>query len=350
MNAFKLDWIAGFARGFLFWAISFGLLLRLFSRGEEIGPIDVVYTFLFHIPLFIGVRFNQFALRKHFDRGKFGVYALMFGIILLGIIPNVYMITFNSLSDWLFSDFYFVAVYSHLEIIGIGFVYLFVTFLLHLAYSWYHQQEEIKKVSELKEQKKTAELQALRAQINPHFLFNTLNTIYGETLRKSDKAPALILQLSDILRYAVDSSREEEVLVSEELDYIRNFVKLQKERFNRPDQIFLDIEGDARKRRIAPLILITFIENCFKHGRLSSDSDFIRISISVNYKRLILKTSNTFKEIDEAEKLFPSTGLANTKRRLELRYPNQYELESAKTENEYQTTLTLNFEDPKSDY
>ena len=338
------------ARFTVFWAISFALLSRLFNRSDEINAIDLVYTFLFHIPIVVGVSLNQFALNRSFDRKKYGFYALQFIIILLGIVPNVYLLTFEVFSDWVFPEFYFVAVYSILEMIGIGFVYLMVTFLLHIAFSWYHQQEELNKINELKEQKKVAELQALRAQINPHFLFNTLNTIYGETLRKSDKAPALILQLSDILRYAVDSSREEEVLVQEELEYIRNFVKLQKERFNRPEQIFLEIEGNPRQRKIAPLILITFIENCFKHGRLTEDSDFIRISISVNYKMLILKTTNTYKTPDDVEKGSTSTGLKNTKRRLELRYPNQHELKTTRNSNEYETTLTVHFEDPKSDY
>ena len=334
----------------LFWAISFGVLLKIFSQGSEIGVLDLIYTFLFHIPVVIGVVFNEFVLRRYFDKKKYAVYALQFLIILIGIIPNVYFLTYNMLSDWLFPDFYFVAVYNSLEIIGIGSIYLTLTFLLHIASSWFQQQEELNTLNELKEQKKTAELQALRAQINPHFLFNTLNTIYGETLRKSEKASALVLQLSDILRYAVDSTREDEVMVKDELEYIRNFVKLQKERFNRPDQIQLEIEGNPRSRKIAPLILITFIENCFKHGRLTTESDFIRISISVNYKRLKLYTSNTYLKPNKAEEKMTSTGLKNTKRRLELRYPDQFELVSNKAEDRYETTLTLHFKDALPNY
>ncbi len=337
------------ARNLVFWAISFIVLVHLFSYQDEINRVDLVYTLLFHVPLVLGLVLHKLALHSSFNQGRYGVYAFQVLIIASLLIPQAYFLTFNVLAEWVFSGFYFVAVYSWLEMTGIGGVYLSVTFLFHIAFSWYRQQEEIKKVGELKEQKKTAELQALRAQINPHFLFNTLNTIYGETLRKSEKAPSLILQLSEILRYVVDTSQEEEVPLKDELTYIQNYVKLQQERFNRPDQISLNIDGDPEKRKIAPLLLITFIENCFKHGRLTRESDFIRISISVNSKSLELTTSNTCKTGHEISTT-NSTGLANTRKRLELRYKGRYQMSSARDGDSYQSTLILSFNHAMPDH
>ena len=345
MRIFKKQTWFAVARNLIFWAVSFFVLLRLFNRTEYINPIDVIYTFLFHIPLWIGVGLHAYALRNSFDKGKYGVYAFQFLLLTLTVIPQGYFFSFDVLADWIFPDFYFVAVYSWPEIIGIGAIYVIITLLLHVAISWSKQQEELKKVSELREQKRTAELQALRAQINPHFLFNTLNTIYGETLKKTEKAPALVLQLSDILRYVVDTSKKEEVPVADEITYIQNFITLQKQRYSRPGQIYVEIKGDPGTKKIAPLILITFIENCFKHGQLNADSDFIRIIISVNYKKLVLITSNTYNEAkNELEAESTSTGLENVKRRLELRYGGMYALEEKAGHGVYQTTLTLHYQ------
>ena len=243
MRIFKKQTWFAIARNLIFWAVSFFVLLRLFNRTEYINPIDVIYTFLFHIPLWIGVGLHAYALRSSFDKGKYGVYAFQFLLLTLTVIPQGYFFSFDVLADWIFPDFYFVAVYSWPEIIGIGAIYVIITLLLHVAISWSEQQEELKKVSELREQKRTAELQALRAQINPHFLFNTLNTIYGETLKKTEKAPALVLQLSDILRYVVDTSKKEEVPVADEITYIQNFITLQKQRYSRPGQIYVEIKA-----------------------------------------------------------------------------------------------------------
>ena len=197
MRIFKKQTWFAIARNLIFWAVSFFVLLRLFNRTEYINPIDVIYTFLFHIPLWIGVGLHAYALRNSFDKGKYGVYAFQFLLLTLTVIPQGYFFSFDVLADWIFPDFYFVAVYSWPEIIGIGAIYVIITLLLHVAISWSKQQEELKKVSELREQKRTAELQALRAQINPHFLFNALNTV----------ASLIVLERAPDARHAVLPAR-----------------------------------------------------------------------------------------------------------------------------------------------
>lgn len=333
-----------FGRHLAFWVVSFLILLRIFSRGDGVMIIDIIYTFLFHIPLVAMMLFHSVILRKSFDEGKYYAYAFQL-VFLIFFLIHAYELTFEVVSDLLFPEFYFVAVYRMHEIAGIGLAYVGISLLLHLSVRWYEQQEEMKAIHELKEQKRNAELQALRAQINPHFLFNILNTLYGQALRKAKNTPELILKLSDMLRYVVDNSPKEEVFVSEEIGYLRNYIELQKERYNRPELIQFEVHGDPKQKQIAPLILINFVENAFKHGKLNADDDFIRITLSINYKKLKFSVSNTFGETSDLPELQKSgTGLANTKRRLELRYPDKYQLREESSDRVYSVTLTLNFQ------
>ena len=332
-------------RNLVFWIISFVVVLRLLNQSGEIQLLDFIYTLLFHIPLIIIGAFQQLALHKNFDDKKYWVYAFQ-TLILFSMYPIYYNFTFSYLSDWLFTDYYFVPVYSFSEMLAIGGAYQIITLLLHVSYRWVDQQEEMKKLAELKEQKRTAELNALRAQVNPHFLFNTLNTIYGETLKKSPQAPALVLQLSDMLRYVVDKSQVQEVPLKDEFEYIRNFVELQRQRFNRPDQITLEINRDPHILKIAPLILITFIENCFKHGKLATDKDFIHIMLKVQTDHVLLSTSNTISDgLDEIHRQQTSMGLANARRRLDLTYPDRYKLEQKTEDGVFYTSLNISLYD-----
>lgn len=324
----------------VFWAISFFILLRIFTRTEEVREIDVIYTSLFHIPLMIAVSIHSQSLSRFLDKTKYVLYAIAVVISLLLSIAT-YFLVFNFLSDLLFSDFYFIAVYEWFEIAGITLIYLITTLLLHLASGWFRQQETVLELAQAQEEKVKAELQALRAQVNPHFLFNSLNMIYGEALSKSDKAPSLILELSEILRYVVDNSDRDLVSLNEELQYIDKFVRLQKERLNLPDSVTLLISGDAHTLRITPLLLITFVENCFKHGSVTDPSDQISITISISGSVLTMKTLNTVNPDSSSFEPGRSTGLANAERRLSLVYPERHTLEYEVRDEHFHLTLTL---------
>lgn len=328
------------AQNSLFWVISFIVLLRLFTRSEEVRTIDIIYTALFHIPLLTGVIWNQVALKHFLEKGNRVAYSLAFLMAIIFII-QIYPLTFDVLAPILFPDYYFITVYEWYEIGGIGLIYVSLSMLLHLAKGWFKQQESITQLAQLKEEKTISELQALRARINPHFLFNSLNTIYGETLKKSDKAPQLILELSDLLRYVVDHSDEATVPLKQELEYIQKFVHLQKERTNHPERIQLIIETDDENLMLPPLLLITFIENCFKHGSVSEEHDFIHISIKTEGKKLTLQTRNTINEKAFTPDQKSSLGLENARRRLDLSLPNTHSLEYDSIGNEFNLALTL---------
>lgn len=323
-----------------FWTISFLVLLRIFTRTDEIREIDLIYTSLFHIPLLLAVLIHSQSIHLFLDKSRYLTYSAGF-IASLMVSIVVYPFVFNLLSDLLFSDYYFIAVYDWYEIAGITLIYLITTLLLHLASGWFRQQETVLELAQAQEEKVKAELQALRAQVNPHFLFNSLNMIYGETLKKSDKAPLLIIELSEILRYVVDNSDKEFVLLKDELEYIGKFVTLQKERLNFSENVSFVVKGDADTLRITPLLLITFVENCFKHGSVTDPSDQISITISISGSVLTMKTLNTVTPDSSSFEPGRSTGLANAERRLSLVYPERHNLEYEIRDEHFYLTLTL---------
>ncbi len=190
---------------------------------------------------------------------------------------------------------------------------------------WYINEVKSKKLTE---EKMAAELNFLKSQIHPHFLFNTLNNLYALTLIKSDKTPDMVLRLSDLLDYMIYKSNDDFVPLEKELEVLKSYVELEKMRYNERLDLQFDITGDSSGYEIAPLILLPFVENCFKHGAsIDRSNPFIRISIEIGASVLILKAVNSFPEkIDAKEVQVQGIGLANVKRRLELIYPRQHEL------------------------
>ena len=201
--------------------------------------------------------------------------------------------------------------------------------------------ESRKLKDELINQRQAGELALLKSQVNPHFLFNTLNNIYSLVYHKSDEAPDAVMKFSSIMRYVLYDSKEEKVLLEKEIEYLKSYIELQKLRIKEPDFVLLEVEGNFEGTFIAPMLLIPFVENAFKHaGReylpgisiyLHGDKQEIRFEVS-NFKQ---------KEIQTVEKPFSGIGLSNIRRRLELIYAERHLLE-IKTENDqYKVKLII---------
>lgn len=179
---------------------------------------------------------------------------------------------------------------------------------------------------ELTNQRQASELALLRSQVNPHFLFNTLNNIYSLVYKKSDEAPAAVMKLSSIMRYMLYDATSDKVPLEKEIEYLKSFIELQKLRIKNPDFVSLHIEGNAEGHSIAPMLLISFVENAFKHGskkhqpgiivRLSALKDRINFEV-INYLK---KTTLSQNECESG------IGLTNIRRRLELMYPDKHNL------------------------
>ncbi len=187
-----------------------------------------------------------------------------------------------------------------------------------------------------------SEVSYLKAQINPHFLFNTLNSLYALSLVKSDDAPDAILKLSSIMRYVVTESSKEKVSLENELGYISDYIDLQKLRLTENTQIDYKIKGSVENQTIAPLLFIPIIENCFKYGVNQTENVVIKIHIWVNNNEILLETFNkkVAKNISELEKT--ETGIINTQKRLDILYLNQYKLEITNTDTDYKVQLKIN--------
>jgi two-component system, LytTR family, sensor kinase len=197
--------------------------------------------------------------------------------------------------------------------------------------------------AQLLNEKKTAELNFLKAQMHPHFLFNTLNTLYSETLQNSGNAGRLVLQLSNLLRFILEECNKPLIPVEKEIKVIRDYVDLEKLRHGSRLQVDMAIMEHIPKLYISPLILLPFIENSFKHS-LNNITGLVRISISVEVtgSRLHLTVANDhFKNTKSVNGHAPGKGVANIKKQLELIYEKNYSLDIEESVNLYKVALTL---------
>jgi LytS/YehU family sensor histidine kinase len=185
------------------------------------------------------------------------------------------------------------------------------------------------RMDEMHEEKTQAELSYLKAQINPHFLFNTLNSLYALTLEKSDGAPEAVLKLSGIMRYVVSESEQDFVALSKEIQYIKDYIDLQKLRISDNVQFSMQVEGSPDGKRIAPMLLIPFIENAFKYGVNPDEDSVIDIRFVLSDYQLHLTVLNTIAANSFDEQHKTGTGIENVQKRLNLVYPQKHKLQFA---------------------
>jgi len=198
-----------------------------------------------------------------------------------------------------------------------------------------------------RQQIKEAELKLLKAQLNPHFLFNTLNNMYGLSVAKSDKLPELMLKLSNLLRYSLYETKETTVPLEKEIQYLENYIALEKIRLE--DQTAIVFENNVTNAtiEIAPMLLIVFVENAFKHLTISEDlKSRVLVSLEEKNGQLLFKCTNTFstshmQHYHELEKGKSGIGLPNVKKRLVLLYPDKHQLSIVEKNNSYDVKLTL---------
>lgn len=202
-----------------------------------------------------------------------------------------------------------------------NYVYIFFSIAISYVGGYFETQ---KKQQELEKEQAITELAYLKSQINPHFLFNTLNDIYSLTYQKAEMAPEAVLKLSELLRYMLKESNDRFAPVEREITYLKNVVELYKIGQKGIAYINLEINGDYKDREIAPLILINFIENAFKHGIVNDPENPVRIKLSINEKDFDFEVFNK-KNKDYKDKT-GGIGLANVQRRLALIYPDRHKL------------------------
>ncbi len=208
------------------------------------------------------------------------------------------------------------------------------------------EDRRIKVELELKEmeaRQSQAELNLLKSQVNPHFLFNSLNSIYSLILSNSDISADAVMKLSDLMRYLLESSQKRKVLVKQEFEFLQNYIDLEKIRLGNKAKVISEIEGELSGKIISPLLLIPFVENCFKHGiGVIAKDNTIDIRVKLTENLLALSTTNNVaQQRISSSSSRKGTGIDNVMKRLELLYPNKYNLDIDIVENKYVVKLEI---------
>jgi LytS/YehU family sensor histidine kinase len=213
------------------------------------------------------------------------------------------------------------------------FVRFLMMFLLSMGLMAYNR------LKEAEEEKLKSELSYLKAQINPHFLFNTLNSIYALTVKKSDVAPESVTRLAAIMRYAITDAVNDFVPLEKEITYVSSYIDLEKLRLTQKVKLEYSVEGGLEGKQIAPLIFIPLIENAFKHGVSTSEQSEITINIKVDEKQLHLFIENTKIRREKTES--NGLGIENVRKRLNLLYPGRYRINIINDEKKFTVKLDL---------
>jgi len=213
-----------------------------------------------------------------------------------------------------------------------------VTGTVTRLYQKWEKDEKTRK--EIESQKNKTELQSLKNQLNPHFLFNSLNSIYSLSVKKSDDTPEAIIMLSELMRYMLYKANNTKVLLKDELEYIENYIQLQRLRIANNENVRINIRGNVGSQQISPLLFISYIENAFKYGTDFSGKTEVTIDISIKETELQFKCSNLIgsRTVDEENS---GIGMKNTQDRLHLLYPNKHWLHITSKNDKFNVSLTV---------
>jgi sensor histidine kinase YesM len=313
----------------LFWTASFLFLLNYFSSAEGIRKIDLIYTALFHASLLMTVYLNIWLLIPHLlSKGRYLIY-LVSVLLLICLSALFNQLTFDHLVDLVLPGYFFISYYDLDDILKFIFVYAALSGLLKLSKGWFLLMQTEQQLMKLRQEKTETELRALKSQINPHFLFNSLNNIYSLALNGSKNSAKAILKLSELMRYMLYESNDERVALEQEIRFIDNYIELQRLRADQKSRIDYSRKGPGTGLSIAPLIFLPFIENAFKHGIKGDPSGgFVKLDLGISTDSIELLVSNNKGNVDRIEKdEFNGIGLNNVRRRLELIYPGRYDLQ-----------------------
>ena len=306
-------------------------------------PVEkwIIYHTGFMLTLIAYVYLLYFTYRKAnipalIMKRKYSQVVLLIAVLLLvtwGIsqIPIPKEIISATNLDW--------GIRQHMRTLSVWFFFLVVTgfsLSIELTVELFRQ---ILSKQEIEAEKNKAELALYKAQINPHFLFNTLNALYGLVLTKPDKTESAFIQFSNILKYMYTQTTLDTIPICNEIDYIRQYVDLQSVRLNKHTHIDFFTQTDDEHAQIPPMILITFVENAFKYGTSSEIDCTIVIKIVVKNGQLLFETENTI--MKEKRDNTPAIGIENCRKRLELLYPKRFSLTTVEEGRQFRPRLTI---------
>ncbi len=320
------------------------LIFLLILHNSDLGIVFSLSNELINLVFYaVIVYFNLiYLIPTYLGRGRYFTYLGLLALATLTVTPFKLIVKFilftnyPTLREDLLANLneYFVSMFFVAGISTVG----------KIMADWLRQNQEKR---ELANQTMQSELRFLKSQINPHFLFNTLNNLYALTLKKSDRAPETVIKLSEIMRYMLYECNEKRVPLRKEINYLENYLELEKLRQPEHVNITFTVAGPVGDQQIAPLLFIPFLENSFKHGLNSQLRDgFVRIHLEALPGRAEFEIENSKGAGQpippDSQRPSGGIGLANVRRRLELLYPEQYELSIEDRPDTYLVRLQLN--------
>lgn len=277
---------------------------------------------------------------------------------LLKLKKYIYFVLANIINVLIFSFLMFVVtVFSYndvgiddsgwehhvLYLISIIYILVFIvaTTLVYFIKEWYKLKDVANQMIKLEKEKLESEHQALKAQLNPHFLFNTLNNLYSLSVAKSDLVPQTILKLSDLMSYILYECKEDLVDLDKEIEFLNNYIALEKLRSSKTKLSF-NYEVNGSKVRISPLLFIPFIENAFKHSKSDNSNPEIKIDLIVDENNLRFSCVNSVgSEKNKVDSKYGGVGIDNVKKRLNLLYPERHSLNLSETDTHFKAAMQI---------
>ena len=322
----------------LFWLFAFAIIL-LAGSDKSISPLEIARK-LINIAFYVLVVYINlgYLIPKYLSQKNFMTYCLLLLAMVAVFTPIEVLLLYITYEDVEPKEF---LIMNQHFIFLLLFMVAGGSTVVKIISDWQRHQRDRK---ELDTQRMQSEIKFLKSQINPHFLFNTLNSLYALTLKKSDKAPEIVIKLSEMMRYMLYECNERRVPLQKEVNYIQNYLDLEKLRQSGQSDIQFRVEGQVTNQTIAPLIFIPFLENSFKHGINHQLGDgYVHVIMKVLENKLLLRILNS-KPISSplpADKPSGGIGLVNVQRRLSLLYPNQYKLDILDSDKEHIVELSL---------
>lgn len=330
-----------------FWLSSISLLTLIFYFYDDKFSFNLLEkSIITNLFFAIAVYINLLLLIPKFLKQKNYIFYVFWLIVIITTISATLQLLLiyplrNLLGIYAFNKFnlnlHSAYFFSTLLFVG-------VTSFLKLIKDWLSLQDINLKLAKIEQQKLEAELKTLKGQLNPHFLFNSLNNIYSLALIKSSKVPELILKLSDLMRHIIYESKENYISIEKELEFVNNFIALQRIRTSDHTKIRYNVIGNIPSAKIAPLLFEPFIDNAFKHGLPGNGhSDFINITFKfIEKNKITFEIENNYEEIFSQRHTNSGIGLNNVKKRLKLLYqPDDFKLIIIKKDNIHRVFLEL---------
>lgn len=328
---------------YLFWILYYLFWVYVYQPGNNLKSAQLNSLVLVAVHALVSY-FNLWVLFPQFLRPK--NYFTYLVSVVLSVLLGAMLMAFALLQLDTFDVEQKASIFSFGFILN-NFIAIFTTLVLtmslKLVKQWYERERQNLQLQQLQT---ATELKFLKAQINPHFLFNVLNTLYALSIKKSDQTPEVILKLSEILRYLLYEAGDHEVSLKKELNYVKNFIELEQMRYGDRVEVELSEYGPLDKVSIAPMLLLTFIENSFKHGvHHSAGKCMIKLDVSVSESGdLVMRVVNSTKSttsVSQSENTPGGLGLENVKKRLSLLYPARHKLLINNTEQQFEVILEI---------